>query len=90
MFQASAFREDLSETGDESGQAVVEYVLLLGIVVSIFLVVMRGLGRMGVAEKLMGPLNGSFAATYRFGHPQGVDYPAPKHPRSRLYIEVRR
>lgn len=68
----------------ESGQAVIEYILLLSIVVSIFIVVSRGLSRAGMTKMLMKPLRENFARAYQYGHPEalGVDDGGPKnHPR---------
>ena len=74
----------------ESGQAIVEYILLLAVILSTFLVVARGLGRIGIVKRMMEPLNTEFANIYRYGHPKGQPYPANNHPRKRVYIEVKR
>jgi hypothetical protein len=70
---------------DQSGQAVLEYVLLLSITFVLFLVVTRGLSRFRVEEKLLSPISKTYAATYRYGHPEakGYDDGGPyKHPRA--------
>ncbi len=74
-----------SFSGSESGQAVLEYVLLLTLVVSIFGVISSALGKFDFAGKLLGPLSGDFAHAYRYGHPKalGFDDGGPKkHPRA--------
>ncbi len=55
---------------DESGQAVVEYILLLALVVSTFSLINAGFKRFDVGGKLLRPVKGSFAATYQYGHPE--------------------
>lgn len=69
---------------NESGQAIVEYILIMAVVVGIFVVVSQGIGRMNLANSLMAPLNKEFANTYKYGHPlaQGWDEGTPYyHPR---------
>lgn len=68
----------------ESGQATLEYVLLLTIVVSFFMIVSQGLERLGLADKLLKPITQDFAYAYKYGHPdaRGYDEGDPKmHPR---------
>jgi hypothetical protein len=68
----------------QSGQAVLEYVLLLVIVASAFIFVSAALGKLNVASLVMKPLTGDFAHAYRYGHPKalGFDDGGPKqHPR---------
>jgi hypothetical protein len=68
----------------ESGQAVVEYILLLSIVVSIYFTVTGWANSYGLANKLITPISKDFAATYQFGDPKasGFDSDSPKrHPR---------
>ncbi len=70
---------------DEGGQGLIEYVLLLSLVVSFYLLVASGLNRIGLAKKLMSPITTTFAAAYQFGHPQakGFDNGGPVyHPRA--------
>ena len=71
---------------NESGQAVMEYVLLLVIVTMVFLVVLRGIEGLDLMTKLMRPLQQTFARTYQYGHPEakGFDDGGPeKHARAR-------
>jgi hypothetical protein len=68
----------------DSGQATIEYVLLIATVVSFYLIVLRGLGRIGVSSRVAGPITGEFARAYRYGHPKakGPDDGGPDlHPR---------
>lgn len=71
---------------DQSGQAVIEYVLMLAIALTAFLVVARGLSVLKVEERLMRPLSQSYAKTYQYGHPEASGYgdeDGPKrHPRA--------
>ncbi len=74
-----------ARTNRESGQAVVEYILLLAIVTSIFIVVSKGLTRAGLTKLLMKPLREDFSRAYQYGHPKalGFDDGGPKnHPRA--------
>ncbi len=69
----------------DSGQGVLEYVLLMAIVVNLFLILSHGLGKLGLSEKLMKIVTGPYAKAYRYGHPQAAgfeDGESPKmHPR---------
>lgn len=69
---------------DERGQATVEYILLISIVVSLFVILADGIGKAGLMTKLMGPLSGDYAHAYRYGHPKALGYDdggPKKHPR---------
>ncbi len=69
----------------ESGQAIVEYILLLAVIVMVFLAIGRGLGKIGVVGQLSKPLQQDFARTYQYGHPKakGFDDGGPEyHPRA--------
>lgn len=59
---------------NEQGQAFTEYILLVAIVVGIYVTVMTGLKKVGLAAKLTKPLQTDFAAAYRFGHPKAKGY----------------
>ena len=71
---------------DQSGQATVEYILLLGIVMLAFLQLLNGVNKAGIASKLLTPISGDFASAYQFGHVQATGYGGggtPKnHPRA--------
>ncbi|OFZ73942.1 MAG: hypothetical protein A3K03_04835 [Bdellovibrionales bacterium RIFOXYD1_FULL_44_7] len=69
----------------ESGQAITEYILLMAMIVTIFVVMMRELGEIGIGERLAKPVKGPFAKVYQYGHPKakgeeegGYEY----HPRA--------
>ena len=75
-------RPDLSS---ESGQGVVEYVLLLAIVVGFYMVVYNGMKRVRAGDLLMRPLTQGYASAYKYGHPRakGFDEGTPvNHPRA--------
>lgn len=70
---------------NDKGQATVEYVLLLGLTMGMYLGFARVLSATGLAEKLAKPINENFARAYQHGHPkaQGFDDGGPKkHPRA--------
>ena len=74
-----------SRLQDQSGQGTFEFVLLFAFIGMVFLTINTGLKRAGVAEKLLAPIKGRYAATYQFGHPEakskdtgGVEH----HPRA--------
>jgi len=70
---------------DEQGQAVLEYILLIAIIVGFYMAVTVGMSKIGLAKKLMLPITGAFAATYQYGHPKakGYDNGGPTyHPRA--------
>ena len=51
----------------ESGQAIVEYILLLGILVGIYSALLNRLSQTSTMEILKKPLTKEFAYTYRYG-----------------------
>jgi len=76
----------------ESGQATIEYVLILTIIVSFYMALMTVIDRMNLAERLIGPIVGSYANTYKYGHPKakGFDEGTPEnHPRAVIDGKVR-
>lgn len=54
---------------DESGQATVEYVLLMAMVVGIFLALQAFFQQTQLGEKLKTALFDKYSASYRYGHP---------------------
>lgn len=71
---------------DERGQAITEYVLILFIVVTAYIMLSKGLSKIGFGNLLMRPINGTFAHAYRYGHPKakGFDDGGPyRHPRAK-------
>ena len=52
---------------EQKGQAVVEYILLLSALVTMFVVLAKGIGSMNLAKKLMKPLTKNFAKAYQYG-----------------------
>ena len=81
-----------SPASGESGQAVTEYVLILGIIVAAYMAMMTMVDRLRLGEKLMGPIVGSYARTYKFGHPEASGFDEgtlKRHPRATESGEVR-
>ncbi len=69
---------------DERGQAVIEYILLLVVVVGFFLSVASFFSNIGLGQKLAKPITGDFAHAYQLGDPKAksLDDGAPeRHPR---------
>jgi hypothetical protein len=69
---------------DQQGQAVIEYIVLLAIVLSFYAVVSAFISKLGLERKIQASLFGPFASLYKYGHyeAQGYDEGAPKmHPR---------
>jgi hypothetical protein len=64
---------------ERSGQATVEYILLLAMVVSLYAAFLRALSEKDVFKKLQAPITNEFAKTYRYGHPKakGMDDGGP-------------
>lgn len=68
----------------QEGQALIEYIMLLAIVVTLYALVAKTLSDLGVAKKLTTPITKSFVRTYRYGHPKAAGYEEgtpKKHPR---------
>ena len=70
----------------DQGQAVLEYILLLIIVVSTAIFINSKLTEMGLMSKLAQPLKTEFASTYRYGYPNAKgpedDGGPDNHPRA--------
>lgn len=73
---------------NESGQAVIEYVLMLAIALTGFLVVARGLSVLKIEERLMRPLSVTYAKTYRYGHPEASGYEDEEGPKRHPRISI--
>jgi hypothetical protein len=67
--------------GREAGQAVVEYVLLLAIIVSIYSLLLNKLSESNAFANMKKPLEKDYAYTYRYGHPKarGQEDGGPKY-----------
>jgi hypothetical protein len=75
---------DPSITGSSSGQAVIEYILLLTVIVSAYMTLSSWAARFGLAQKLATPVTQDFAKAYKYGDikASGFDEGDPKrHPR---------
>lgn len=69
----------------EEGQALTEYLILLSMSVAVVMMVTRFIGKANLTKRLLDPLRGSYAAMYRYGHPQGKGYDdggPENHPRA--------
>jgi hypothetical protein len=74
----------LKKTGaPDSGQAVVEYILLLSAIVAIYVTIISWVNSFGLMQKLVTPLTRDYAKTYQFGDPKadGFDGEPKRHPR---------
>lgn len=77
---------------DESGQAAIEYILILTIIASFYVGLMTVIDKANLAEKLAGPIVGSYARVYKYGHPKakGFDEGTPEfHPRAVIDGNIR-
>ena len=54
----------------KSGQAVVEYILLIAVIVLVFTSAMKRLSDSNVMVNLQKPFTQQFKYTYRYGHPE--------------------
>lgn len=68
-------------SSSQAGQAVVEYILLLAIVISIYSLIISRLSESNAFEALKKPLEKDYAFTYRYGHPKarGQEAGGPKY-----------
>jgi hypothetical protein len=79
-------------SGNESGQAVTEYILLLFVVVSGFMTISSFIASSNIAQNLTTPLTTDFAHAYQYGNSKtlGFEDGGPKdHPRlgtGRMFI----
>jgi len=83
---------------NERGQATIEYVLLLLIVVGGYSMILKWVNQLGLADLLAAPLTTTYASVYKYGHPKakGFDEGTPEnHPRilingtTRMFINPR-
>jgi Flp pilus assembly pilin Flp len=77
--------ESKSFLREEKGQAVVEYIVMVAVVVGIYLSVLTVLKNRKLGNMLTKLVLGPYAAAYQFGHTQakGFDDGGPKfHPRA--------
>jgi Flp pilus assembly pilin Flp len=76
----------------ESGQAAVEYILILSVIVSFYMALLTVIDKADLGTKLAGPVVGTFAMTYKYGNPKakGLDEGTPvNHPRMVIDGKVR-
>jgi hypothetical protein len=69
----------------ESGQAVIEYILLLVVVVGAYATLASWAAKYGLAQKLTAPVTGDFAKAYQFGDVKAKGYEdgtPERHPRA--------
>lgn len=80
---------------DQIGQAAIEYILLIFIVLMVFFIAIQLIKKANVIGQIAQPIKDSYAHAYRYGHPlaKGYDDGGPDHhPRAyggnnfRLYI----
>lgn len=64
----------------EKGQATLEYILVLGIILLIFAAVMQILTGAGLDKKIMKPITEDFRRAYQFGHPKAKGFEEPGGP----------
>lgn len=72
------------EKRTQSGQAMVEYIILLSMVVVIYTIIGRALGAMKLDEALLKTVKSDYVRAYKYGHPkaEGPDEgTVKKHPR---------
>ena len=70
-----------------SGQAIVEYMLLISMISLGFFIFMKSLSNSGLGETLITPVTGRFQRAYKNGNPEakGFDDGGPvKHPRAEV------
>jgi hypothetical protein len=73
----------LKLASNERGQAVIEYILLLSVVVFSYVSIVNWMNRFGLMQKMTGAVTQGFASTYRYGDAKakGFDDGDPKrHP----------
>ncbi len=75
----------IKSRSNEEGQATVEYILILSIVVGVFLALTQSAGLTGLGPSLINSFSKDFAHAYQYGNPKTLGYgenDGPKyHPR---------
>jgi hypothetical protein len=59
---------------DESGQAFVEYILLIAILVGFFLTATKWITQKGIQKKFVEAIMRPYVSAYRYGHTQAKGY----------------
>ena len=59
---------------NQQGQATTEYILLLSVIVSVFLLFAAAFSKFKIGQKLTAPLQTKFAAVYRYGNSKAKGY----------------
>ena len=64
---------------NQKGQALIEYVMLLAIIVSVYANLMKLLSQSNAIQNLQRPFTKDYTAAYRYGHPlaKGQDNGGP-------------
>jgi hypothetical protein len=73
--------------GDDSGQAITEYVVMIAVVLSFYLIIARFLTSSGLATKLASPIQQDFARTYQYGKPDVLGFSDPGGPKDHPRIQ---
>lgn len=58
----------------ESGQAVVEYILITSMMVIFIVILTQMLARIGLGKKLSNPVQTTFAMAYKYGDPRAKGF----------------
>jgi len=71
----------MDQVKNRSGQAVIEYILLLSVIVSLYSLVINLMSSSNAFTMMKKPLEKDFAYTYRYGHPKarGQENGGPKY-----------
>ncbi len=59
---------------NNQGQAMTEYILIIAVTVSFFVMLSSMISRIGLAKRLTSAITGPFAAAYQFGHTKAKGY----------------
>jgi len=71
----------MDQIKNRSGQAVIEYILLLSVIVSLYSLVINLISSSNAFDAMKKPLEKDFKYTYRYGHPKarGQEDGGPKY-----------
>ncbi|MBN21629.1 MAG: hypothetical protein CL678_10120 [Bdellovibrionaceae bacterium] len=73
---------------NQSGQVLVEYILLASIIAIVALGLINALNQMNLIQEILRPIKNQYAATYRYGHPKAKGFENGEEPKHHAMARV--
>lgn len=72
--------KQISNSLNQKGQAITEYILLLVIISGLFLAAIKGIKKLDLESKFKKQISKDFAHAYQYGHPLATGWEDPEGP----------